>query len=218
MPRSQSRASLESVAFGLASEGLNDVLALSGDYPKEGFGGLSAPVFDIDSVALARAARAPRARTGAAFHAGCAVNPFKSVERDLVPQLLKLRIKVRAGARFAIAQVGWDARAWDELVRWTRRDGLAVPLIAAVYILGRGVGRVFHSDGVPGIRLTAPLWELGRAGGGQPGQGPLPLPRAGRQAGRGRARARLRRHLPRGAAQRGEVDCGPRDGRPLRTR
>jgi methylenetetrahydrofolate reductase (NADPH) len=154
--RDRSRASLESVAFGLASEGLHDVLALSGDYPKEGYGGLSAPVFDIDSVGLL-ALLEHLAPEGATFHAGCAVNPFKSVERDLVPQLLKLRLKVRAGARFAIAQVGWDARAWDELVRWTRRDGLDVPLIAAVYILGRVVGRVFHSDGVPGIRMTAPL-------------------------------------------------------------
>ena len=157
--RDRSRASLESVAFGLASEGLNDVLALSGDYPREGFGGLSRPVFDIDSVALL--ALLEHLRTdGAAFHAGCAVNPFKSVEADLVPQLLKLRMKVAAGARFAITQVGWDARSWHELIRWTRREKVEVPLIAAVYILGRVVGRIFHDDRVPGIRLAAPLMDL----------------------------------------------------------
>src|SRR5688572_7166297 len=99
--RDRSRGSLESVAFGLASEGLTDVLALSGDYPREGFGGLSRPVFDIDSVGLL--ALLEHLAPDAVFHAGCAVNPFKSVERDLLPQLLKLRLKVRAGARFAIA-------------------------------------------------------------------------------------------------------------------
>ena len=37
------------------------------------------------------------------------------IPRELVPQLLKLAMKVRAGARFAITQVGWDARAVGEL-------------------------------------------------------------------------------------------------------
>jgi methylenetetrahydrofolate reductase (NADPH) len=157
--RDRSRASLESVAFGLASEGLGDVLALSGDFPREGFGGLSRPVFDIDSVALLALLEHLRS-DGAAFNAGCAVNPFKTVEADLVPQLLKLRLKVRAGARFAITQVGWDARSWHELVRWTDRESLGIPLIAAVYILGRVVGRIFHADRVPGIRLTAPLMKV----------------------------------------------------------
>jgi methylenetetrahydrofolate reductase (NADPH) len=150
--RDRSRASLESLAFGLASEGLTDVLALSGDYPREGFGGLSRPVFDIDSVALL-ALLAHVGTTGSTFHAGCVVNPFKSVRRDLLPQLLKLALKVRAGARFVITQVGWDARSWHELVRWTQREGLDVPLIAAVYVLGPGVARAFHADRVPGIRL-----------------------------------------------------------------
>jgi methylenetetrahydrofolate reductase (NADPH) len=50
--RDRSRAALQSTAFGLASEGLTNVLALSGDYPREGFGGRSRAVFDIDSVGL----------------------------------------------------------------------------------------------------------------------------------------------------------------------
>lgn len=157
--RDRSRASLESVAFGLASEGLTNVLALSGDYPREGFGGLSRPVFDIDSVGLL-ALLTDMASRGGAFTAGAAVNPFKSLEADLVPQLLKLAMKARAGARFAITQVGWDVRSWDELRRWTRQQQLDIPLLASVYILGRGVARVFHADGVPGIRLTNALMAV----------------------------------------------------------
>jgi methylenetetrahydrofolate reductase (NADPH) len=157
--RDRSRASLESVAFGLASEGLTNVLALSGDYPREGYGGLSRPVFDIDSVGLL-ALLTDMASRGGAFTAGAAVNPFKGVEADLVPQLLKLALKARAGAAFAITQVGWDARAWDELLRWVRGEGLGIPVLASVYILGRGVARVFHADGVPGIRLGDPLMAL----------------------------------------------------------
>ena len=36
------------------------------------------------------------------FHLGVAVSPFKTVERDQIPQYLKLEMKVRAGARYAI--------------------------------------------------------------------------------------------------------------------
>lgn len=168
--RDRSRGSLESVAFGLASEGLTNVLALSGDYPKEGYGGLSQPVFDIDSVGLLSLLRHLSDR-GPRFTAGAAVNPFKSVEADLVPQLLKLEMKARAGAAFAITQVGWDSRSWDEIVRWSRARQLEVPLIAAVYILGKGVAGVFHRDEVPGIRLSDDLLALVERAAGSPDKG-----------------------------------------------
>jgi methylenetetrahydrofolate reductase (NADPH) len=154
--RDRSRASLETVAFGLASEGLTNVLALSGDYPREGYRGLSKPVFDIDSVGLLSLLRHV-GEDGPGFTAGAAVNPFKSVERDLQPQLQKLAMKARAGADFAITQIGWDVRSWDELVRWCRLQAIDIPLIAGVYILNRGVAGVFHRNRVPGIRLTDEL-------------------------------------------------------------
>src|SRR5438477_9856628 len=46
------RNALESRGWKLASEGFNNVLAPSGDYPVTGHRGLAAPVFDIDSVGL----------------------------------------------------------------------------------------------------------------------------------------------------------------------
>ena len=157
--RDRNRAALETMAFGLASEGLTNVLALTGDYPREGFGGLARPVFDIDSVGLL-SLLSERAAVGADLFTGAAVNPFKSAERDLVPQLLKLAMKRRAGAGFAITQVGWDARSWHELRRWVDQERLAIPLLASVYILSRGAARVFHAGDVPGIRLTDALMGL----------------------------------------------------------
>ena len=47
-----SRGALGTLAWDLASAGMTDILALSGDYPADGYGGLSRPVFDVDSVAL----------------------------------------------------------------------------------------------------------------------------------------------------------------------
>ncbi len=150
--RDRSRAALQSTVYGLASEGLTNALALSGDYPKEGFRGRSRAVFDIDSVGLIAMMR-EASEQGPRFTVGCAINPFKAVEADLVPQYLKLAMKVRAGTDMAIAQVGYDTRSWSELLRWNAA-GPGIPLLASVYILSKGVARVFNRDGVPGIRLS----------------------------------------------------------------
>jgi methylenetetrahydrofolate reductase (NADPH) len=168
--RERNRASLQSLAYGLASEGLTNVLALSGDYPRDGFHGGSRPVFDIDSVALLSLLQ-EATRNGLPFTAGAAVNPFKALEADLVPQLVKLALKVRAGASFAISQVGWDARALHELMLWCRSESLGVPLIAPVYILSRGVARVFHRDEVPGIRLSPALMAMVESAADSPDRG-----------------------------------------------
>src|SRR3954469_16910899 len=46
------RNALESEAWLLHSEGFNNILAMTGDYPVAGAGGTAKPVFDIDSVGL----------------------------------------------------------------------------------------------------------------------------------------------------------------------
>jgi methylenetetrahydrofolate reductase (NADPH) len=151
--RDRSRAALQSTVYGLASQGLTNALALSGDYPKEGFGGRSRAVFDIDSVGLISMLR-DAGEHGPGFTIGCAINPFKAVESDLVPQYLKLALKIRAGADVAITQVGYDTRSWSELLQWNTEQLRPIPLMASVYILSSGVAKVFHRDGVPGIRLS----------------------------------------------------------------
>jgi methylenetetrahydrofolate reductase (NADPH) len=168
--RERNRASLETLAYGLASAGLTNVLALSGDFPKEGYRGRSRPVFDIDSVALLELLRDATGH-GIHFTSGCAVNPFKALEADLLPQLLKLQLKARAGAAFAICQVGWDPRALDELRRWSEARSLGLALVAPVYVLSRGVARVFHRDEIPGIRLSAELLAMVEQAAASPDKG-----------------------------------------------
>ena len=46
------RNALQSRAWQLASEGFHNILALSGDYPIDGYRGQANPVFDTDSVGL----------------------------------------------------------------------------------------------------------------------------------------------------------------------
>ena len=105
------RNALESRGWKLGSEGFDNVLALSGDYPVTGHRGLAAPVFDIDSVGLLslfsemndglRDERRPETRLDRTnFFLGCVVTNHKRREREVMPQYFKLRKKVEAGARF----------------------------------------------------------------------------------------------------------------------
>ena len=50
--KDMNRNGLESAAWRYASEGFDNILAITGDYPTGGFGGRAEPVFDFDSVSL----------------------------------------------------------------------------------------------------------------------------------------------------------------------
>jgi methylenetetrahydrofolate reductase (NADPH) len=177
--KDMNRNGIESRAWKAASAGLDNILALSGDYPIAGQSGTAAPVFDIDSVGLLQLlsdmnagveeTRAPDGRLpGTHFFLGCVVTNHKLHEREVMPQYFKLEKKVRAGAEFAINQIGWNARKDDELLRWVRAHGLKLKLIANVYLLTRGVARVFHSGRIPGVGVSDELLALAeRYGGGE---------------------------------------------------
>ena len=165
------RNALESRGWKLGSEGFDNVLALSGDYPVTGHKGLAAPVFDIDSVGLLslysemndglRDERRPDARLDRTnFFLGGVVTNHKRREREVMPQYFKLRKKVESGAKFAINQIGWDTRKDDELLRWLRHDGLSIPVLANVYLLSRTAARAFHAGKIPGVIVTDELLAL----------------------------------------------------------
>ena len=165
------RNALESRGWKLGSEGFDNVLALSGDYPVTGHRGLAAPVFDIDSVGLLslfselndgiRDERKPDTRLDRTnFFLGCVVTNHKRREREVMPQYFKLRKKVEAGARFVINQIGWDTRKDDELLRWIRREQLPVSVLANVYLMSRSGARAFHQGKIPGVIVTDELLAL----------------------------------------------------------
>lgn len=173
---------LESRAWGLASGGVRNVLALSGDYPMTGPRGMAAPVFDIDSVGLLalldemnRGVRDPRRPEGEGvatdLFLGCVVTNHKRYEREVVPQYLKLRKKVRTGARFVINQVGWNVRKDDELLRWIRREQLPVHALANVFLLSGGSARVFHRGKIPGVVVNDELLAVAEREAASPDRG-----------------------------------------------
>jgi methylenetetrahydrofolate reductase (NADH) len=155
------RNGLQSRAWKLASEGFDNVLALSGDYPIEGYEGLAAPVFDIDSVGLLRMYENMNEGLGGLertrFFLGCVVTNHKRHEHEVMPQYFKLRKKIENGAAFVINQIGYDARKDDELLRWLELNELHVPVLANVYVLSARTAQVFSSGKIPGAVVTDEL-------------------------------------------------------------
>lgn len=170
------RNALESEAWLLHSEGFNNILAMTGDYPVAGNGGTAKPVFDIDSVGLIslldqmnRGLDPHQMRSGKIaphlektnFLTGAVTTNFKLREGEVMPQYAKLAAKIRAGAKFIINQIGFDARKKSELLAYLRAHGLGgTPLVGNVYLLSPRVAEIFHEGRIPGVVLTRELLDL----------------------------------------------------------
>lgn len=171
------RNGIESRLWSLASRGFDNVLALSGDYPVDGFSGNASPVFDLDSVGMLDLIRRmnaglPVARHGSggeasglaptAFSPGAAVNPFKLHEGEYLTQLAKMDLKLRTGAQWLVSQIGYDARKHHELAVYLRakHGDSAPPLLGSLYVLSAPAARFFGRWGIPGVAVNAELVEL----------------------------------------------------------
>ena len=169
------RNGIESRLWSLGSMGFDNVLALTGDYPAPGQNGGPQPVFDIDSVGLLevmrrmnggleipgrRAGDSPHRLRQTSFFSGVAINPFKRLESELMPQYFKLALKVRTGAKWAVTQIGYDSLKLHELRKYTRANGIDIPLIGSVFILGAPSARMFHRTGIPGVSVSDELLKI----------------------------------------------------------
>lgn len=161
------RNALESRGWKLASEGFQNVLALSGDYPNSGFRGQAQAVFDIDSAGLLRmfsdmnagrpASPGQPSRERTNFLLGAVVNNYKRHENEVMPQYFKLGKKIENGAQFIINQIGYDSRKQHELLEYMRLRGWSVPVVANVYVLSLQAARFFHAGRIPGCVVTDEL-------------------------------------------------------------
>ena len=166
------RNALQGRAWQLASEGFNNILALSGDYPTSGYQGRAGGVFDLDSVGLLEMfadmnaglevakGRKTQRMESTNFFLGAVVNNHKRYEREVMPQYFKLAKKIASGATFAINQIGYDARKQDELLKYMTLHGLQVPVIANVYVLSAPAARYFHKGNIPGVEVNDALMEV----------------------------------------------------------
>ncbi len=162
---------LESQLLGAHSEGVRNVLAITGDPPEVGDYPGSQGVYELDSIGLtgliARLNRGEDfngrpidAPTG--FFVGVAVNPTAD---DLELEAERFRAKVAAGARFAMTQIVFDLDVLDAFGELL--GGWPVPVLAGIFPLtSYRLALRLHNE-VPGIVVPDALQEaLNDAGAG----------------------------------------------------
>lgn len=155
----QDRHGLRKTLEDLHALGIENVFALTGDYPRGPHH--PPPVFDLDSVQLVHLIQELR-QAGLRFHVSVAVSPFKYLEADCRWQYLKLEKKVAAGADCVITQVGWDAEKFRELRRYLDERGLRVPVLGNVYVLGPRAAERMARGEPPGCWVAPALLEAVR--------------------------------------------------------
>src|SRR3989441_1738193 len=136
--------------------GIENVLALTGDYPKAA--GIKPPeeLFDLDSVQLVHLINEARQR-GMPFWISVAVSPFKYTEADCAYQYLKLEKKFAAGADYAITQLGFDVRKFRELRRYLDEKGIRRPVLGNVYVLNKRGAEKMAKGEPPGCWVAPEL-------------------------------------------------------------
>jgi homocysteine S-methyltransferase len=160
---------IESQLLGAHSEGVRNVLAITGDPPEVGDYPGSQGVYEIDSIGLtgliARLNRGEdfNGRPIAAptsFFPGVAVNPTAD---DLELEAERFHAKLEAGARFAMTQIVFDLDVLDRFAGVL--GGWPVPVIAGIFPLtSYRLALRLHNE-VPGIvvpdALQAALEDAG---------------------------------------------------------
>jgi len=151
-------ASARQALEDLHALGIENVFALSGDYPKTAGSDAPQPNFDLDSVQLVALIDEMRAR-GLPFWISVAVSPFKYTEADCAYQYLKLEKKIAAGADCTITQLGYDAHKFRELKRYMDDRGLRTPVLGSVYILHAKAAEKMSRGEPPGCWVSPELLE-----------------------------------------------------------
>jgi methylenetetrahydrofolate reductase (NADPH) len=136
--------------------GIENVFALTGDYPKSGDAPGASPNFAMDSVQLVRLMDQMRQR-GMPFWISVAVSPFKYTEADCAYQYLKLEKKVAVGADCAITQLGFDALKFREVKRYVDKRNIKIPLLGNVYILSAKAAEKMSKGEPPGCWVSPEL-------------------------------------------------------------
>jgi methylenetetrahydrofolate reductase (NADPH) len=150
---SKDRRALRHLLEDINAIGLENVFALTGDYPRG-----SNPVFDMDSVELVAMMNELR-EAGMPFWIAAAISPFKYTEPDCAYQYLKLEKKFAAGADYAITQLGFDLKKFAELKRYLDERGIQKPILGNVYVLGLKAAEKMSKGEPPGCWVAPELVE-----------------------------------------------------------
>jgi homocysteine S-methyltransferase len=150
--------------------GVRNVLAVTGDPPTVGSSSESFGVYEVDSIGLVKImARLNQGQDwggknlgGATnFTIGVAVNPLAE---DLEEELRRFRLKVEAGAHFAMTQPIFDPEHWEQFLE--RMGGKSpIPILVGLWPLSSYKQALRLHNEVPGIVIPEPLLKQLEAAG-----------------------------------------------------
>ena len=155
--RDRNRLALQSDLLSAWALGIENVLCLTGDHPALGDHTEAKPVYDLDSVQLLKTASTLNQGYDMSGHElegkpnfflGAVVTP---TAEPLEPQLIKMKKKVEAGARFFQTQAIYEPEKFEHFVNQVQ--GLNISVIAGIVIL-KSVGMAqFMNSNVAGINV-----------------------------------------------------------------
>jgi methionine synthase / methylenetetrahydrofolate reductase(NADPH) len=168
-PRDTSIMGLESQLLGAHAEGVRNVLSVTGDPPEIGDYPGSRGVYEVDSIGLSHVVT--KLNNGedyngkgidapTSFFLGVAVNPSAD---DLESEAERFRLKIEAGAQFAMTQALFDLTYLDRFEE--RIGGWPVPVLLGIfYVRSYQLAVRLHNE-VPGIVVPEEVQRrLERAG------------------------------------------------------
>lgn len=160
--RDRNRLALQSDILSAACLGIENILALTGDYTTSGDHPQAKPVFDLDSVQLLQVIGKLETGTDAngnklegsspKFCKGAVVNPGAD---PLEPQIIKMEKKIAAGAEFFQTQAIYDIKLFENFLNKTKH--LKTTILAGIVLLkSAGMAR-FMNKNVAGISVPDSL-------------------------------------------------------------
>ncbi|MBM4452083.1 MAG: 5,10-methylenetetrahydrofolate reductase [Chloroflexi bacterium] len=161
--RDRNRIALQSDLLSAAVLGIENVLALTGDYVTLGDHLDAKPVFDLDSVSLLLAAKEMEQGRDLAgkelkgvpkFFLGASVTPGAD---PVEPQLIKMEKKAKAGAQFFQTQAVYEPKQFEAFMKEAKKFG--VPVLVGIVLIRSAAMARFMNRNVAGIHVPDELIE-----------------------------------------------------------
>ncbi len=155
--RDRNRLALQSDLLSAWVLGIRNVLCLTGDHPSLGDHPEAKAVYDLDSVQLLKAASSLNEGQDMAAHQldgkpdfflGAVVTPGAE---PLEPQLIKMKKKVDAGARFFQTQAIYEPEKFEKFM--DRAQAFNVPVMAGVVVLKSAAMARYMNQHIAGISV-----------------------------------------------------------------
>ena len=163
--RDRNRMALQADLLFACTNGIKNVLCLTGDSITTGDHKDAKAVFDLDSVQLLRTVRTLEGGKdlggneldGAVeFCAGAIVTPEA---QPIEPQLIKFEKKVAAGAEFFQTQAVYDMDNFKRFMEYARRVSKDIKILAGLVLLASAGAARYMNKNVPGIFVPDELIE-----------------------------------------------------------